>query len=245
MPGEATFPKFVRALLAGGIARREGANFVLPDGVRAPIGYVKKAVEDGGLESDGMTCRSNEATRSWLKRDKLDSDAAAARDRIVVVVDDREVNLAESPLSRLAAGKAPFLEPHHVEAGERVRKLVERAQLLPRVTMTYSGSRVAGRQAHKNDIPDMAADARRHVGRIYEVLPRDCAGVVIDVCGFLKGLQDVEWERGWPRRSAKLVLRIGLEHLAAHYGMSSHVMGPATGRHRSWLADGGRPTSWD
>ena len=46
------------------------------------------------------------------------------------------------------------------------------------------------------EITDLAADARRSVAEIHRVLPRDCAGVVMDVCGLLKGLQDVERERG-------------------------------------------------
>ena len=65
---------------------------------------------------------------------------------------------------------------------------------------------------------------------IHRDLPADCAGVVIDVCGWLKGLQEVERERGWPRRSAKLVLRIGLEQLAQHFGLGPYAVGKTRGR---------------
>ena len=179
-----------------------------------------------------------------------DGNAFAAQHRITVPgPDGTELNLAESPLARLAAatkGEAPFLERHQVEAGERVRKLVERAQLQPRLTMSYSASRTAGnRQQAATEISDMAADARKAVADIHRVLPRDCANVVIDVCGLLKGLQQVERDRGWPRRSAKLVLRIGLEQLAQHYGLSPVAIGEPNRKPRQWMGEGARPERFE
>jgi hypothetical protein len=154
------------------------------------------------------------------------------------------INLSESPLARLATGaggEAPYLLPHHVEAGERVRRLTERAQLQPRLTMSYSPAHSAnGASSGPADISDLAADARKSLDDVARVLPPDCAGVVLDVCGLLKGLQTVEAERGWPRRSAKLVLRIGLEQLARHFGLDPSAVG-RSGRDRVWLGEGARP----
>lgn len=154
----------------------------------------------------------------------------------------RRINLGESPLSRLMAGERAFLQPHHIEAAERVRTLVERASLQPRTTMNYSGTTSGGkRQAnHPADLSDMAIDARRSLDDIHRKLPAECAGVVIDVCGWLKGLQEVERDRDWPRRSAKLVLRIGLEQLAQHFGFGPYAVGRNRVSQRSWL-DGERP----
>ena len=87
----------------------------------------------------------------------------------------------------------------------------------------------------------LALDARRMLDDMSRRLPADCAGVVLDVCGLLKGLQEVELERGWPRRSAKLVLRIGLEQLAQHYGMAGEAHGPEHGRQCTWIGPEGRP----
>ena len=161
-----------------------------------------------------------------------------------VDVVDREglhINLAESPLMRLATGRDPFLEPHHIEAGERVRMLLERSLLQPRLTMNYSGATSgARRQNHAGDLSDMAVDARRALDAIHRALPADCAGVVIDVCGWLKGLQEVEQERRWPRRSAKLVLRIGLEQLAQHFGLGPYAVGKTRVPQRGWM-EGERP----
>jgi hypothetical protein len=153
----------------------------------------------------------------------------------------RQINLAESPLSRLVVGERAFLQAHHLEAAERVRMLVERSQLQPRTTMNYSGTAAGGRQGHHaGDLSDMAIDARRALDQIHRDLPADCAGVVLDVCGWLKGLQEVERDRAWPRRSAKLVLRIGLEQLAQHFGLGPYAVGKTRVSQRSWR-DGERP----
>ncbi len=184
-------------------------------------------------------------TRQGPGRQLPDEGSRAARHRLELrSADGKVINLAESPLARLAVaagGEAAFLEPHQVEAGERVRRLVERAQLQPRLTMVYDAHPLAGGGAGtRQEIGDMAADARRALAEIARLLPRDCADVLFDVCGLLKGLQQVEAERGWPRRSAKLVLRIGLDQLARHYGFAAS----ATGRDHAGLAawrDGPRP----
>jgi len=102
---------------------------------------------------------------------------------------------------------------------------------MKRITMSYVPDKTASNNATSagcNDVSDMAMDARLEIDRALSMLPTDCAGVVIDVCGYEKGLQQVERERGWPRRSAKLVLRIGLEQLARHFGFSQVAIGSAT-----------------
>ena len=164
-------------------------------------------------------------------------------DRMLVVDGEgRQINLGESPLSRLVVCERAFLEPHHIEAAERVRALVDRALLQPRTTMNYSSATGGGKRNghHAADIPDMAIDARRILDDIHRKLPAECAGVVIDVCGWLKGLQEVERDRGWPRRSAKLVLRIGLEQLAQHFGLGPYAVRKTRVSERSWM-EGERP----
>jgi hypothetical protein len=63
------------------------------------------------------------------------------------------------------------------------------------------------------------------------------AGLLIDVCCFLKGLEVAERERGWPARSAKIVLQLALERLARHYGYAASTSGRARAQVRTWLAD--------
>lgn len=131
-----------------------------------------------------------------------------------------------------------FLEPHHVAAAERFERLVQRAQVMQRVTMSYEAASVGGRSSAANRVEtasDGAADARLRLNSLAAILPRDCWGVVFDVCGLGKGLQTIEVERRWPRRSAKLVLRIGLEQLATEFGLSPRASGAASGPQRNWL----------
>ncbi|MDB5623037.1 MAG: replication protein [Devosia sp.] len=152
--------------------------------------------------------------------------------------------MAESPLLRLAASREadgqPFLQPHQLLAADRLARLVERARLGPRLTMSYDPARVSSGRGSGNsaaEMSDSAAAARRRLGLVAAAMPTDCWGVVIDVCGFGKGLQLVETERQWPRRSAKLVLRIGLEHLANIWGLSAGASGFEHGHQRHWLGE--------
>lgn len=236
--------RLARALLSGGVGRRQGKDYSI-GGVSAPARLVTALIGAGALDGDGATCRANDVTRNWLRREMLEPGDFAGQHRAMAQRGEHVVNLVESPLARLAATPVkgePFLDARHLEAGDRIRHLVERARLQPRLTMTYSASRTAGtRQNRIADLNDLASDARKSLAEIHVLLPRDCAGVVLDVCGFLKGLQQVEAERGWPRRSAKLVLRIGLDKLADHYGIGVYAIGKANGKPRNWMAEGGRP----
>lgn len=166
--------------------------------------------------------------------------------RNIQVTTAQRINPNESPLTRLAAADPSFLDAHHIATGERVRRLVERALLRKSVTMSYSGTAVASNSPRTGaDVPDLAIDARRKLNEIYDVLPGECAGAVVDICGYLKGLHQVEIERGWPRRSGKLLLRVGLEQLARHFGISTVAVGRTTSRNRAWMDDGAHPAMHD
>lgn len=148
----------------------------------------------------------------------------------------------EMTLSRLAASRGEdgtaFLLPYHLAAGDRLAALIARARLSPRVTMSYDPARTGSGRGSGNsvaEVSDSAAEARQKVSRIAAQMPGDCWGVVFDVCGLDKGLQQIELERRWPRRSAKLVLRIGLEQLAGTFGLMPHRAEGQGGQMRTWL----------
>jgi hypothetical protein len=151
-------------------------------------------------------------------------------------------NLSESPLLRLAArrgGAEPFLSPQEFAAGERLRADFERAGLAPSLSARWDRP-VGGGAVPSADtgIADFAIDARRRFEKAIGCLAADLAGVTLDICCFLKGMETVEYERRWPPRSAKLMLRAALSVLASHYGFAgSRTARPIV----HWGADGYRP----
>ena len=157
------------------------------------------------------------------------------------------VNEAESPLAWLARRKdregRTFLDAAQLEAGERFRRDIEQAQLLQRVTANWEASiNAARRGADAGAVSEVAIDARRRLARAFDAVGPELAGLITDVCGYLKGLEVVESERGWPPRSAKVVLKIALDRLARHYGLAVE----ARGRDRAesllhWGAEDYRP----
>lgn len=153
---------------------------------------------------------------------------------------DQRGDLAPEAVIRLSSGgAAPFLAPHHREAARRLALLFERARMRQRVTMSYDPARVGGGsdRPKQGDLADSAIAARRMLDGLARRMPHDCWGMLNDICGFDKGLQQVELDRGWPRRSAKLVLRIALDQLAAIMGLTETAEGRAGGAQRSWLPE--------
>ena len=149
---------------------------------------------------------------------------------------------AESPLAWLARRKGRdgcvLIAPVQLQAGERLRAEFTRSQLMPRTTSSWSsavsdGRRSAGRPA---TFTDAVIAARQRVHQALDALGPEFSGLLLDVCCFLKGLADVERERGWPPRSAKIVLQLGLDRLARHYGLGAEARGRTHAQVRTWHA---------
>lgn len=246
--------RFVRLVLAGADLKRQ-AHGISATRNRMAVTLEDEALSrlmhDGVLSGRGTALKAGSAARAWLTRTALDEGGALpamrqAREDIVPA-GEGWLNLAESPLGRLArpgGGEPAFLAPHQVEAGERLRVLTERARMNPRVTLSYDPTRLPGRNGAgaAGEMAGSALDARRRLGDLLADLPDEMAGVALDVCGLLKGLQQVEHERALPRRSAKLVLRLALELLARRMGLAAAAQGPERGRQRGWLGE--RPQDW-
>lgn len=128
-------------------------------------------------------------------------------------------------------------------AGERLRAELTFAGLSPRVTMDWQGLGVIDGGTSLGLNPTEAAiAARQRVRQALLAVGPECAGVLTDLCGFLKGLEQIEQERNWPRRSAKIVVQMALAALARHYGLQDEAQGPSNTRPRTWHAEGARPT---
>ncbi len=154
------------------------------------------------------------------------------------------VNDSESPLAWLARRKGKdgraMIEPVQFVAGERLRADFTRAHLSPRVTSDWSspmGASRGGGAGGAHNATDLALAARQRVQAAMQALGPEFAGPLMDVCCFLYGLEQIERERGWPPRSAKVVLQLGLDRLARHYGLMAEARGAAQSRVRTWLAE--------
>jgi hypothetical protein len=157
--------------------------------------------------------------------------------RAAVVID-----AAESPLAWLARRKGrdgrALIEREQLQAGERLRADFTLAQMMPRVTSNWTSSVADGpRGASAGRFSETAIAARQRLRHALDQVGPEFTGLLLDVCCFLKGLEDVERERGWPRSSAKVVLQLGLDRLARHYGYDAQARGAARAEVRTWLAD--------
>jgi len=151
------------------------------------------------------------------------------------------VDEAESPLAWLARRKGrdgrALIEPMQFLAGERLRAEFTRAQLMPRVTSSWSGLVSDGdRGPSSATFTETVIAARQRVRHALDAVGPEFSGLLVDICCFLKGLADVESERSWPPRSAKVVLQLGLDRLARHYGLSAMAHGRVKSNVRTWLA---------
>ncbi|MEZ5785280.1 MAG: DUF6456 domain-containing protein [Xanthobacteraceae bacterium] len=151
------------------------------------------------------------------------------------------VNEAESPLAWLARRKGrdgqPMVTPAQFQAGERLRADFTFAQLTPCMGVDWaSPSAGSGGAGGPAALADTVIAARQRLRRALDAAGPEFSGLLVDVCCFLKGLEDVERERGWPSRSGKIVLQLGLDRLARHYGLAGEARGRARTPVRTWLA---------
>jgi hypothetical protein len=159
--------------------------------------------------------------------------------RANVTVDETESPLVWLVRRRGRDGRV-LIETHQLQAGERLRADFTRAHLMPRTTSNWSNPLSSGRQAggeRAGTFTETMIAARQSVHLALDAVGPEFAGLLLDICCFLKGLEDIERERAWPARSGKVVLQLALARLARHYGYSSCARGPARAAMRTWLAD--------
>ncbi len=162
-------------------------------------------------------------------------------------------NPAESPLTWLAgrrdAAGRPMLSATQAQAGERLRADLSFAQLTPRVTMGWSGIPITGDRGASaagfgRDLADNVIAARARVTAALKAVGPELADILVDVCGHLRGLEEIARAEGWPRRAARLLLQRALTALARHYGLEPEIKVEETiaRRLRHWGADDYRPS---
>lgn len=229
----------------------EVAHLDRPDGGRTRVSMsVLLDLERSGIAvRRGGRIRLTDAGEAAFRRLQAKSDVFAAQHREMETVttphgERLATNLAESPLGSLSRLKRrdgePWFPADLIASGERLRADYTRGQF-----MAPMGARMepvasrgnAARAGGMADITEAALAARMRVERAIAAVGPETAGLLIDVCCHLKGLEQVERERQWPQRSAKLLLRAGLEMLARHYAPGT----AGTPTMRNWGGEGFRP----
>ncbi len=216
-------------------------------------GFVSVALAAGVIEKTGKNeCQLTTSGRSALRRALSGVEAYADQHRDIsfkLSPEEKSAlktggsallkkNLNESPLARLAARKTkggrPMLAPEEVRAGERLRADYTFAAMMPAIGQGWRTERAHG-QGGRGGIGNLHDDvvaARQRVEQTLTSIEPVLAGVLVDVCCHLKGLEKIEAERGWPARCAKIVLQIGLSALADRYGERA-AAGASSGRIRT------------
>lgn len=156
------------------------------------------------------------------------------------------VNRDESALSRLARMKkhdgSSLIDEAGIAAGERLAADIMRAGMMPGITMRWDATGSSG--DHRTSPTDLMIAARQRVEAALDSVGHDLAGLMLDVLAFSKGVEEIERERHWPQRSAKIIISMALARLAAHYGLSAVARGADHVRGAAWQAEGAKPTLW-
>lgn len=189
---------------------------------RAPMGAKKTAIaallRAGRIRRQGSRLALPEINASVAGARKIEAE----RRETPFGIADVAVNLEESPLAQLRRLRSrdgqDFLTVAEWRSGERLRVDFTRGQIMPRLGANWETTVASGRRGNGiSDLTDAALAARLRVNRAIDAVGPELSGLLVDICCFLKGLEQVEAERGLPRRSAKVLLKTGLGILARHY----------------------------
>jgi hypothetical protein len=143
----------------------------------------------------------------------------------------------------------PLISAEQLAAGERLAGDLWRARMTPRVTSVWSG--VPGDAGARRgapgagiDISDVVIAAKSRVESALRAVGPEFAGPLIDVCGHMLGLDDIERINKLPMRSGKMLLGTALTRLARHYGLLPPEHGEAEIARRiaGWMAEDGGVT---
>jgi hypothetical protein len=258
---DAILPRLVKLARKGsyGRATTDAYEIMSPrNAFASPIAVIERAVIEAGLaqgslivgDTDGHVRLSSEGARRVRRHlSAATVEPARAASATVASRPPRPAPPWRSRPQRIEGSLAwlrrrkdrdgrPLITEHQFAAGERLAADFARARLEARVTASWSltapchRARAAG--AGGADVSDMAIAARARINRVIKAIGPEIAGLLIDVCCHDVGLEAAERARGWPVRSGKVVLDMGLTQLARHYGLLRDAPTEPRSRARRW-----------
>lgn len=152
------------------------------------------------------------ATRLLREREIADANSTGRPARSLTV------NATESPLGWLLAHG--HVTRRQFESGERLRADWERAELAPRVTMSWDAAPVArgrGGSASGIEVNGAQIDAKRRFDQAIAAAGPGLADILWRIVCAGEGMRDAETALGWPARAGKLVLTLALDRVASYY----------------------------
>jgi hypothetical protein len=203
----------------------------LPDTVRVPLAMLHEFHRRGWLRTRGTkpeTFVLADPGLFWLRRQRAAGEPFAEQHQILAerlvkgddgVVRKVTIDEGESPLGWLRHRGA--IDLVQFEAGERLRRDFTVAQMTPRMAIDLSAPVVDGVRGARPEaeLTERVLAAKQRFGGAMRSAGPVISDLLFDVCCHLIGLEAAESARAWPRRTAKVVLQIGLDRLASHYGL--------------------------
>jgi len=230
---------------------------------RIPVDAMAKAQALGWVTArpDGSMLLSRRGLRAVKREIATPASQPPARSGRAKAIERASVPAAagipqriEGPLQWLRKRKdrsgKPLITQIQFEAGERFAADYGRGQMQPRITASWSQTAPCMRvQAAGGgvEISDAARAARDRFYRAMTAVGAEMGDLLVDVCCHDIGLEAAERARGWPVRSGKVVLDMGLTALARHYGLEPMPVRPddrppAPRRPRRWVDAAYTPT---
>jgi Domain of unknown function (DUF6456) len=209
---------------------------------------VRYAAERGWLSDDAGSFRLNEAGALALRRGLEPGPTRAPVEPMPTLPHANHGGL--NPIARLrqrrdAHGRA-LVSGVQSDAADRLARDFNSGHMQPRVTSNWTrlalgsgGERNTGSTGGR-DVADAVSAAQERVRRALSDAGPEFADLLMDICCLEQGLETVERQRGWPHRSAKIILGLALDKLSRHYGLVA--VGPARSQATThWGAEGYRP----
>lgn len=229
-------------LVVPGALRHRGAGSVEREFAR---GLVEAAMRQGWVTAEGGRFRLAEAGALALHAGL--SGLAPPSAPAMSAAKPIRVPLSARPLPQRRAPRPASATPsHQMEAAERLAEDFQCGQMTPRITSNWDRAALGAVSAGTRDGSGRGVDVSERISAAQERVRRaladagpEFADVLIGLCCLETGIEAFESERGWPRRSAKLVLGLALDRLARHYGIVAR--GPTSGRISHWGDGSHRP----